>query len=47
MKMQTEKVRLATGNLAANVRHTGASYSRPIKMVEAKLASPRKAWGAS
>ena len=46
MKMHTEKLELRTGKLAANIRHTRASYSRPRKMVEhPKKARPRPSWG--
>jgi hypothetical protein len=48
MLMETEKVELPTGHLAANVRHTRASYSRPRPLVEArgkpKPSRRRTAW---
>ena len=46
MNMHTERVMLRTGKLAANIRHTRASYSRPRALVEnPKPIFPRRRWG--
>jgi len=34
MLMETEKVELPTGHLAANIRHTQARYSRPRRVAD-------------
>jgi hypothetical protein len=45
MKMRTEKVKLASGHLAPNIRHTRAAYSRARKLVEhPRKTKPRSSW---
>lgn len=41
MLMEAQKTELPTGHLAANVRHTRASYSRPRSMVDQPLRRKR------